>query len=102
MESGISYTFELRLVGGETIREMFTQEQVCSRLGLQGRDSECGLHPSRPLLLPLAGCRISVIVWYLRALVSGVVQMEIFTFPIFKQIIGRGINLYPRHPPGVQ
>jgi hypothetical protein len=35
---------ELRLVGGETIREMFTQEQVCSRLGLQGRDRECGLH----------------------------------------------------------
>src|SRR5262245_14507849 len=35
---------ELRLVGGETIREMFTQEQVCSSLGLQGRDRECDLH----------------------------------------------------------
>ena len=35
---------ELRLVGGETIREMLTQEQVRSSLGLQGRDRECGLH----------------------------------------------------------
>jgi hypothetical protein len=33
---------ELRLVGGEAIREMFNQEQVCSSLGLQGRDREYG------------------------------------------------------------
>ena len=43
-EPASALRIELCLVGGETIREMFTQEQVCSSLGLQGCDRECGLH----------------------------------------------------------